>query len=248
MIQKYIRKFKKVFADMSNKNNVKISTANKIVSFTFDDIPLSGLKNGSRLLEKHGKKGTFYFAMSFMKGMSGNEDFYSAEDVKECIGKGHEAACHTYSHMHFYDTGSKKTIVQDLAKNQRTLKELNLNVEFQNFSYPYGEQTMKAKSAAAEFYMTSRSCDHGVNVDLVDLNNLKSVRLYEKVNSVERLSGIIEDFSKNGGWLILYTHDVQSDYTQYGCSEEYLDSIIKKCVDLNLDILPVKEALERISL
>jgi peptidoglycan/xylan/chitin deacetylase (PgdA/CDA1 family) len=33
-----------------------------IVSFTFDDVPVSALANGATILEKHGVRGTFYVA------------------------------------------------------------------------------------------------------------------------------------------------------------------------------------------
>lgn len=248
MINAYINKFKKTFADLSYRKTVIIPDNQLIVSFTFDDVPLSGLKSGTEILEKHGKNGTFYFALSFLGEERTMQSLYTIEDVRKCVEGGHEAACHTYSHMHLFNTRSKSFIVEDLKKNQNCLSDMELGITFQNFSYPYGEQTRLAKSVLTNHYRTCRSNDSGVNVGKTDLNNLKSYRLYQRDYSLEIIYKQLEEFSKTGGWLIFYTHDVQENYSQYGCSENYLESVVKKCDALDLTVLSIKDAINQLGI
>ncbi|HLU84342.1 MAG TPA: hypothetical protein VKZ45_02620, partial [Vicingaceae bacterium] len=80
-----------------------------------------------------------------------------------------------------------------------------------------------------------------------DLHNLKAVKLYENLYSIDKLFSILEDLDKSGGWLIFYTHDVKPDFSQYGCSPEYFERVVQKCKDLNIDIKTIRDGVENLS-
>src|SRR5690554_7007862 len=91
----------------SKRVNIKLKEA--VFSFTFDDVPLSGAKNGSRILENYGARGTYYISSKLNKSNPPNPErlynigentiFATDEDIKDLHEKGHEIACHSYSHM-----------------------------------------------------------------------------------------------------------------------------------------------------
>lgn len=226
-----------------------ISPRRKIVTFTFDDAPLSAFKNGGDILIKHEKKGTFYLSLSFLKGQTNSNWYFNIDDLRTCISQGHELGCHTYDHLYFKQVNDYNQILEDALKNQTVLEESGLGVKFENFAYPFGAQTYNAKKVVSGFYNTCRgiyygkNLSKGVNVGKADLNNLLAINLYEEFNKLSNIYSLLEEFSNNGGWLIFYTHDVNEDYSQYGCSPDFFESVLIKCIDLGLEVKNTKEAL-----
>lgn len=246
MVKVYLNRIKYLLAKCSFRKIEPISTKKRIVSFTFDDVPLSGIQNGASILNRYNFKGTFYIAFSFLDCET--QPSFSASDVKQLYDDGHELACHTFSHPHFFKFKRKKDISSDLDINSKYLKKILPNYKFENFSFPFGEQTIRSKKIASKRFNTCRSNEWGVNVDKVDFNSLKSVRLYEKTVPIDKIEILLDDFSKNGGWLIFYTHDVQQLYSDYGCSENYFERVVNICSEKGIEVLSIKSALEKIKM
>lgn len=245
-MKNYNNKLKKKLADQFFKKQVVFPETLKCISFTFDDVPKSGFVNGQSILDKYHKKGTFYISLSFMEGIEDNENLYTFSDLKKCVDMRHELACHTYGHVHFYELSSKQEIERQVLENNTILKTKGIDYDFSNFSYPFGEQTLISKKIVSKRFQTARGIDFGINASKVDLNNLKAIRLYEATNSIDKIKELLEEFNENRGWLIFYTHDVQENYTKYGCSPKYLESVLKKCLDLNIEVDCVKNIAEKL--
>lgn len=54
---------------------------------------------------------------------------------------------------------------------------------------------------------------------------------------------MIADTARNGGWLILYTHDVCEKPGRFGCTPEEFARLLGAARDSNLQVLTVNEAL-----
>ncbi len=236
----YIDKIKKVVADRIYKKPINLSAQQSLVSFTFDDVDSSAFVNAGAILNSHKLSGTFYVSLSFLDGKAGNEKIFEFHHLENCLKHGHELACHTYSHFHAYKEKSGY-IKKDVAKNTSRLKDLGINSEFVNFSYPYGEQTPGIKKLANQRFKSSRGITQGINRGTFDLNNLKSIRLYEQVNTLDKIRLILDDLKQDGGWLIFYTHDVKVNFSKYGCSPKYLQSVIDMVQEMDLEVKTVRE-------
>jgi len=245
-MKKYINTVKKLIADRYVTSSAMVSSKVKQVSFTFDDVPHSAFQNAQPILDKFQCKGTFYISLSFLDTDHENENFYCKKDLVECHSNGHELGCHTYNHIHFYQNSNSSFIEKNINLNQVKLNALGINENFENFSYPYGEQTKKSKKIVSKFYKTCRGIDPGINQNKIDLHNLKAIKLYESLYSIEKIFSILDDFNKSGGWLIFYTHDVQSDFSYCGCSPEYFEKIVQKCKDQNIDVLSIKDGVKNL--
>jgi peptidoglycan/xylan/chitin deacetylase (PgdA/CDA1 family) len=245
-MNKYINAIKKRLADRYVVSSASIPSNVKQISFTFDDVPNSAFLNAQPILDQHELKATFYLALSFLDLDDQNENLYSKDDITKCFSNGHELGCHTYSHIHFYQNSNSNFVERNIQTNQEKLNELGIQETFQNFSYPYGEQTKKSKKVVSGKFNTARSIDHGINRGKVDLHNLKAVKLYEGLHATERIFTILEDLDKTGGWLIFYTHDVQSNYSKYGCSPEYFERIVQKCKEFDIDVKTIKDGLNNL--
>jgi peptidoglycan/xylan/chitin deacetylase (PgdA/CDA1 family) len=239
-----ITSFKKILSSFFYKSIVKIKRGEKIVSFTFDDVPESTFINTLPILNKYNIKGTYYVALSLMAKTNERTGLYYEEDLHKCLDSGHELGCHSYGHIHFYKTHNSASILNDLKLNQVTLKKISKETAFENFSYPFGEQTISAKKIASKLYSSCRGTDHGINVGRVDLNSLKTIKLYERKTSLSEIDKTLKSINKSGGWLIFYTHDVTDKFSPAGCSPLYLETVIKKCIDLGFEIKNIKETID----
>src|SRR5882672_4602790 len=76
----------------------KISWPGGIVSFTFDDFPRSAWVNGGAILEEYDRRGTYYAAMGLAGAANHLGPMFEAGDLRAAHARGHEIACHTYSH------------------------------------------------------------------------------------------------------------------------------------------------------
>jgi len=238
-MKKHINIFRKKLADVSFQFPFAIKSDVKIITFTFDDVPASAFENAVKILSKYNVNGTFYVALSLMK----NERLFTKKDLENCLNSGNELACHTYSHFSFYEATSYQSVADDLAKNQSEFKKLNLNTSLCNFSYPYGEQTRMVKKQVSKLYTTCRGIDPGINSGKVDLNNLKAIQLYEDKNSLKKIEKMISDFKETGGWLIFYTHDVQDNFSKHGCSPAYFEAVVKKVIQLEIEIKSINQVI-----
>lgn len=237
----YFNKFKKVYGVRRHQKYLTLPEGFKAISFTFDDVPRSGITTARQLLNNFGVNGTFYVAMSFSQP-NFERDYFGKKELKDCLAEGHELACHTYGHIHFF---AHRAVEKDIIQNQEAIKTFFPYYRFQNFSYPFGEQTSGARKITKSRFRSARSIEPGLNQGTIDLNNLKTISLYEKVTVIEKIKQeILPQLEAEGGWLILYTHDVQEDYSPYGCSPRYFQEALEACISTKIPILTVDEALD----
>ncbi len=216
----------------------------KAITFTFDDAPISAFSTAGTILKNHNIQATYYIALSFLESPVVKE-YFDIATLTDCLADGHELACHTYDHFHFFDepyTEARK----DIEKNLAHLKKYFPNQTFQNFSYPFGEQTKSARNITKNRFRSARSIEYGVNLGNCDLNGLKTIPLYEKRFHVSEQVALIKQHQASGGWLIFYTHDVQKNYSKYGCSPEYFDEIVEACMNSGTEIINIKSALNKL--
>ena len=228
-----------------HKKTIKIENQ-KMVSFTFDDVFDSAFKNGGGVLKKYDAKGTFYLSMSFMKGLGGQKEIFTEEVLREALKDGHEMAGHSFGHLSAFNV-TKEQLLTDELRNQEEFNRLNLGVKLENFAYPYGDQVPMVKEEMGRIYHSSRGITEGANRGSTDLNNLKAIRLFEEDYSLEYIYKILDDFNTKGGWLIFYTHDIEENYSRWGCSPEYFEKVVQRVVELGIPIETIKESLREVA-
>src|SRR4030088_3172920 len=81
----------------------QLQTTTPMVSFTFDDAPKSAATIGAPILEEYDARGTFYISGGLVDKWSGNWTGVSADDILGLHHRGHELACHTFSHARAID-------------------------------------------------------------------------------------------------------------------------------------------------
>lgn len=241
---KYLKYIKRQWANISFTRKTDVVLQQPVVSFTFDDVPVSAFTNGARILSGHNFSGTFYLSLGLMNGADPATRFTVAQ-IKDALVQKHEMGCHTFSHTDLHDTPFSAGSA-DILKNKEAAQSLLPDLTFRNFSYPFGSQTRAIKMFLSRQYRSARGIGEGINTRNTDIYNLKTVKLYEKRHTPDYIFAKIKEASECGGWLILYTHDVQDNPSEYGCSPAYLEAVAQKCAEEKIKVLTINEALNLI--
>jgi peptidoglycan/xylan/chitin deacetylase (PgdA/CDA1 family) len=82
---------------------LQLKSSQPMVSFTFDDIPLSAATVGAPMLEGYGGRGTFYIAGGLVSQPNNGDNGIDPDGIVKLRRSGHEIACHTFSHQRATD-------------------------------------------------------------------------------------------------------------------------------------------------
>ncbi len=222
----------------------RLPNTSPMVSFTFDDAPKSAATIGAPMLEEHGAHGTFYISGGLVDKWSGHWTGVSADDIIGLHRKGHELACHTFSHTRSIDLDAA-AMTAEMEKNRRYFSALDPSIRIENFAYPYGFGSLSHKRRLGKAFRSSRGILPGVNSGTVDLQYLRATPLIEVEIDRERIDHAFDEAAAKNGWLIFYTHDVKPAPSSYGCSPSLLRHALDAASRRKIPVLSVAEALQR---
>lgn len=215
-----------------------------MVSFTFDDVPKSATTVGAAILDDYNARGTFYIAGGLVDKWSGNWAGPSVDDIVGLHRRGHEVACHTFSHTRANDLNASE-MAAELEKNRRYFTSLDPSITVANFAYPYGLGSLAHKRQLGNLFRSSRGILPGINAGIVDLQYLRATPLIECHIDPDGIERIFEQALVTRGWLIFYGHDVATTPSRYGCSPSLLRCALDAASRRKIPILSVAEALQR---
>lgn len=224
-----------------------IRPARPIISFTFDDAPRSAAKIGANILEAAGVCGTFYIAGGLCGSEEDGRPYLLPEDVVTLHERGHELACHTYSHRRV-STLTSGELHAELEQNQAFISRLCGDAHLSNFAYPFGDVSLGRKRLLQSMFATCRGIAPGVNSGIADLGLLKAVALYSGRRDDRKLQDYLDQAGKERGWLIFYTHDVDQQPSPWGASIEQFEQAVALAVERGYEVVPVRDAIGRLAL
>lgn len=222
------------------KNMLHLRAPKGVVSFSFDDVPLSACLHGANLLERHGVRGTFFACGGLTDKEEQGQLCHSADSLQQLHLSGHEVACHTFSHLNC-ERADAEQIRQDLIRNQDFFKQLQLPLS--GFAFPFGAYSFAGKLNAREHFGYARITGNRVNFDKADIYALPAVALYEGRLSRDTLSAMIREVARRKGWLIFYTHEISHQPGKWGSSPELLEFCITEASRAGCEIKPVRDAI-----
>jgi len=214
-----------------------------IVTFTFDDCPLSVLETALPLLEAEEWRATIYVCVGLC-GITNHLGLHMSEqDFIEVHKRGHEIADHTFSHINA-KVRQPDDYLADIERNQAALTALGLPPS-QHFAYPFGDVTTPIKSLLRDRFLTLRGVLPPKSSDL-DANYLPAMPLYSG-DDIEAAIAKIATLDDTPLWLNLFTHDVRDNPSEYGCTSSDLESVIKAVKATNANVLSVGQAFDKIT-
>lgn len=198
-----------------------------VFSVTFDDAPASAGDTGARLVEEAGGRATFYVAGQ--RAQRGRDAGYlDLDDLRGLAARGHQIACHSYAHLGLRGQNAE-ALCADAARNRRLLAEALGDAALEDFAWPYGETSLRAKRQLLRSYRTLRTTHAGFHSGRFDLGALRSVALYGPGFSREAALRWIERAAARSGWLVLHTHGVEAQPDPYGTRCEDLAWVLQAC-------------------
>ena len=220
----------------------KLNNAKPIVSFTFDDFPESAASAGVPVLDRYDAKATFYVSGGEVDKWSGLWQGARADTIVELHRRGHEIACHTFSHARTTDLDARH-LVGEVEKNRRYLLGLDPSMRIENFAYPYGLGSVWRKGQLARIFQSSRSIIPGINCGTVDLQYLCSTPLINKHIDSDGVDRAFDELVATNGWLIFYGHDVAAEPSPFGCTPALLRHALDAATKRNVAVMTVASAL-----
>ncbi len=214
-----------------------------VVSFSFDDAPLSACIAGAAALEAHGVRGTFYVAGGLTDGVEEGLRCHSEGALRTLLGNGHQLGAHSFSHVHV-DRLNSAGRRQEFDRSASFLRGLGVDMAALDFAYPFGGVNLGAKHDCARRYRSSRATGGGTHVGEADLNALRTHRLYRSqpdgVSYIERLAIA----ANQRGWLVVNTHEVQDDAGPFGCTPAELRTAVRQALASGCQVMTVGAAIE----
>jgi peptidoglycan/xylan/chitin deacetylase (PgdA/CDA1 family) len=214
-----------------------------MVSFTFDDVPKSAATVGAAILEAHDATATYYVIGSQVGTSSALWDMVDSDDIVDLHRRGHEIACHTFSHKRACDLDAE-TLSSEIVRNQHYLRSLDPSIQVENFAYPFGYGSFVRKRQLKTVFKSCRSIVPGVNSGSVDLQFLRAVPLIDRRIDRDGIERAFDAAQDTNGWLIFYSHDVAGAPSPYGCSPALLDAALEAASRRKIPVLNMAEALQ----
>lgn len=213
-----------------------------MVSFSFDDVPLSATLTGAAVLESRGLRGTYYFTAGLADTDGPMGRFAGASDARRLHEAGHEIGCHTYSHL---DCGRARAsqVKDEIARNAKALADWGLPPAV-SFAYPYGDVGVPAKCVLAGRFLSLRTVERALIEKDADLNLMPAVGI-EGPDGEETARRWLGKAKAANAWLIFFTHDVVDTPSQYGCTPATLERVAAQVVADGFDVVTVAEGARR---
>jgi peptidoglycan/xylan/chitin deacetylase (PgdA/CDA1 family) len=221
---------------------LRMQNTSPMVSFTFDDTPKSAFAVGVPMLDAYNARATFYVAGGLVGKWSGHWAGISDDEIVELHRKGHEIACHTFSHVRTTDL-DEATLAAEIENNRRYLLALDPSIRIENFAYPYGTGSVWRKGQLGKTFRSSRGIIPGVNSGIADLQFLRATPLINHDIDLDGIDRVFDEAVAKNGWLIFYSHDVATEPSPYGCSPALLKHALETAARRNIQILSVTDAL-----
>lgn len=226
-----------------SQRRVKFELDRPLISFTFDDCPVSAITHGVKPLEVHGWQSTIYVSCGLLATTNHHGRQISKADVKALHRSGHEIGGHTFSHTDA-TTVDLPDYLANIQKNQAALVDIGVPTS-RTFAYPYGQTTPAVKLALASDFAGMRGIASGQHVTRVDLNQIKSVPVFSG-NSIEHALELIAGLAVQPAWVTFFTHDISDTPSEWGCTPEDMNRIIQAVKIVSADVLPVDQAIDYI--
>jgi|SRR5579872_1698963 len=228
------------------RRSIPLGDHGPIATFTFDDFPRSALLHGVDIIERFGGHATFYVSVGQMGSVNNLGEQCHQADLQALFARGHEIANHTFAHSSAQRLPFSE-FEQDVLHGGQALKTQPGVSPSNNFAYPYGEVTLKAKRTLSGQLDSCRSTCRGLNGPYVDLSLLRANSLYGDLKESASAKRLITDNLTCKSWVIFYTHDVSERPSPFGCTPELLQEAVSYAAKCGNRILSVEEVLSELS-
>jgi peptidoglycan/xylan/chitin deacetylase (PgdA/CDA1 family) len=236
-------KLRRRYVRLLERKRVRFALERPMLSISFDDAPVSAADDGAKIVEAADARATYFISAGLCGRDGPTGPNMDAAQVKALAARGHEIGCHSFNHL---DCGQAKLgeIEHEIDLNRRRLAEVGVRRP-RTFAYPYGDVSRDAKRVLGRQFRAARALHPGLVENGCDLNQMPAVGI-EGEGGEAHASTWLDRAAARKAWLILYTHDVRDDPSDWGCTPDALERLIEKAKALGFEIATVTDALDLI--
>ena len=220
---------------------VEIASAEGVFSLSFDDFPATAWTEAGPVLAEHGVRATYYVCGGLCDGVNMDRDQYRVEHLQALHAAGHEVGCHTFGHTSALKM-DREALRLSLDANAGWVAERLDGHRMTTFAWPFGDATVGAKSMVRARFALGRGVRDGVNTGREDRALIRSIGLESRRLPGYDLEALMAEAAEKRGWLAAYGHDVSDRPTDYGCTPDDLDRVLRLAKAAGLEVLPVAAA------
>ena len=217
---------------------VTIAPAKGMFSLSFDDFPASAWTEAGPILAEHGVKATYYVCGGLADGINMDRDQFRVPHLQALHAAGHEVGCHTFGHTSVLRMNAE-ALRLSLDANAAWVAERLDGHRMTTFAWPFGDATVSAKREVRGRFAMARGVRDGVNAGREDRALIRSIGLERRRLPGYDLEALMAEAAASKGWLTAYGHDVSDRPTDYGCTPENLDRVLRAAKSVGLEIAPV---------
>lgn len=225
---------------------VTIAPARGIFSLSFDDIPETAWTEAGPILAEHGVLATYYVCGGLESRWNMERQQFRTEHLQALHAAGHEVGCHTFGHTSVLRMDAEAMRLSLEANAAWVAARLDGH-RMTTFAYPFGDATLAAKRIIRDRFALGRGVRDGVNAGRADRGLIKSIGLESRRLPHYDLEAMMAETASSNGWLTAYGHDVSDRPTDYGCTPDDLDRVLRAAKGAGLAILPIGQAWALVS-
>lgn len=217
---------------------VVIAPARGVFSLSFDDFPASAWTEAGPVLAEHGVTATYYVCGGLADGVNMDRDQFRVEHLQALHEARHEVGCHTFGHTSALRMDAE-ALRLSLDANAAWVAERLDGHRMTTFAWPFGDATVSAKRVVRARFAMARGVRDGVNSGREDRALIKSIGLESRRLPGYDLEALMAETAASNGWLTAYGHDVSDRPTDYGCTPDDVDKVLRLARTAGLEIAPV---------
>jgi peptidoglycan/xylan/chitin deacetylase (PgdA/CDA1 family) len=221
----------------------RLALSQGVLSISFDDFPRTSWSEGGAVLADHQVQATYFMSGGLCGRFYANQEMFTTRDLEEIWAAGHEIGCHTFDHLSAIRS-SPEEFVASMIRNRQFIGRIIAGLTLRTFAYPFGHVTLGAKLSCAKHYAFGRGIGRALNRGLFEPAFVGGIGFERRQMVQHDLPRLIEEAARCRGWLVVFSHDVRDDPSDYGCRPRDLDSLIRMAKNAGLAIRPVGRAIQ----
>jgi peptidoglycan/xylan/chitin deacetylase (PgdA/CDA1 family) len=242
LFDRAVRKSRRLLAARFKRRDVLIGAQYPIISFSFDDAPISAFRTGGEILSRVGGRATYYISMGLLGTETETGRIADRDCLRAAVSAGHELGCHTFHHLDAWRV-SRNAYISSVDANRTALEDCLPGYRFRSFAYPKSGARFGVKAELARRFDCCRGGGQTFNCGVADLNLLNAcfIDAYAKAD-LDFLHDLIARTVRARGWLILAAHDISHRGTPFSCSPAFFSDLVRCAAGSGASLIPVGEA------
>jgi len=219
-----------------------------VLSFTFDDAPVTQYTNAVPILAKYNFSATTYITTDYIGNKKGKLNLDQLKEMENVYGW--DVSSHTLSHLDVAQKGQDSMIKKQILGAKQFLIDNGFSKGIQHFAYPFGSFDNNYTMELVKKHFKSARGIRG-NIETLPPADDYRLRVVYVFNSTDPATVLnrVDKAIENGDWVILVNHGIVDSNANHVHSK-YLkwkfEKIVEGVYNSGIKVLTVSEVYDQI--